>query len=238
MTDATLPADDRAGTPAEARPEPFLSRVLNTFVAPLPMFRRFGERPPWVDVFVLSIVLSLAALVLLPAEVWVETAREAVRRNPQMAQQGADPEQMAGIQRMIGIAAGVVVPWIMLALFAGLVTLIFNVVMGGTARFRQYVSVVAHSNLIAGVGALATLPVMIGRGSMTQITLAAAAPGLETTSFAYYFLSMLGVFFLWQLVVIGVGAGALNRRVSPAQGVAVLLGIYLVIALAVAAIRA
>lgn len=240
MTDVTpLAADHGPGTPAaEARPEPFPSRVLNTFVAPLPMFRRFGERPPWLDVFVLSIVLSLVGMVLIPQDVWVETAREAVRQNPQLAQGGAQPEQMAGMQRIFGIIAGVVMPWIMLAVMAGLATLVFSVVMGGTARFRQYVAVVAHSNLIAAVGALATLPVIMGRGSMAQITLAAVAPGLEPTSFAYYFLSMLAVFFLWQLVVIGVGAGALNRRISPATGVAVLLGLYLAISLAVAAIRA
>lgn len=237
MTD-TVPVAHDAATPA---PEPhagsFPRRVVDTFFSPIALFQRFGARPPWVDVMALSVVIGLAVFALVPREVWVATMEEAMRQRGQELPAGANLESMAGMQRVFGMIGGAIMPWIFLAIQAGLMTLIFSVVMGGRATFRQYVGVVAHASLVGAVGQLAALPIILQKGVMTQgITLAALAGGLDPESFVYQFLNAWNVFMVWQIVLLGLGAAALNRRMSNGTAVGVLLGIYAVIAAGIAAI--
>lgn len=210
-------------------------RVIDTFFAPLALFRRFGARPPWLDVMLIGVVVGAVVYAFIPMDVWVETMREGVRTNPRM--RGMDPEAMAATQRIFGIIGAAVVPWIFLAVQAGVMVLLFTVLMGGTATFRQYVSVVAHASLIGALGALVQLPIIIQRQSLQAgITLAALVPGMETDAFLYQFLSWFNVFIVWSLVVAGLGVAALNRRIGAGTAVGVLLGIYAAIAATVSAI--
>lgn len=238
MTD-TLTADSSAHHPAAQEPDAgsFPRRVFDTFLSPVALFSRFGARPPWVDVMALSVVIGLIVFALIPTDVWVATMEEAMRQRGQEMPPGADPAQMAGIQRIGGMVGGAIAPWIMLAIQAGLMVLIFSLVLGGKATFRQYLSVVAHASLIGAVGQIASLPIALQQGVMTQgITLAALAGGMEKDSFVYQFLNVFNVFLVWQVVVMALGAATLNRRIGAGTAVGVLLGLLACIAAAVAAI--
>lgn len=238
MTD-TLTADSSAPHDAAREPDAgsFPRRVVDTFFSPVALFGRFGARPPWVDVMVLSVAIGLLMLALIPSEVLANTAEEAMRASGQQPPAGVDPEAMARIQRISMMVAGVVLPWIFLAFQAGLMVLIFSVVLGGHATFRQYVGVVAHAGLVTALGALVSLPLMLHRGVMDRgITLGALAGGMEPDSFVYQFLNAFDVFMVWQVVLLALGAAALNRRLGAGTAVAVLLGLYACIAAAGAAI--
>lgn len=214
----------------------FPRRVIDTFFSPVALFSRFGARPPWVDVMLVSVVLGVIGFVLIPQEVWVNTMEEAMRQRGQEMPAGMNPQAMAGMQRMFGIAGGAIFPWIFLAVQAGIMVLLFNVILGGTATFRQYLAVGAHASLIGAVGQLASLPIILQKGVMQGITLAPLAVGMDSDSFVYQFLNVWNVFIVWQVVVLGLGAAALNRRVSAGTAVGVLLGLYAVVALIIAAI--
>jgi hypothetical protein len=238
MTD-TLTAGPSA--PQAPAPEPdagsFPRRVVDTFFSPVALFRRFGARPPWVDVTVLSVIITVLFFLLIPGEVLVNTAEEAMRQSGQPAPAGMDPESMASIQRYTLLAVGVIAPWMGLVIQAGVMVLIFSVMLGGQATFRQYVGVVAHAGLVSAVGGLISLPLMVRKGVMDQgITLAALAGGADPDSFIYQFLNAFNVFMVWQIVLLALGAAALNRRIGAGTAVVVLLGLYACIAAAIAAI--
>jgi hypothetical protein len=72
--------------------------------------------------------------------------------------------------------------------------------------------------------------------SPTGLSLGALAGGMDPESFVFQFLNFLNVFTIWQLVLMGLGAAALNRRVSNGAAVGVLLGLYAVIAAVLAAV--
>ncbi len=233
----TLQVVPEAAAPA---PEPhagsFPRRVLDTFFSPVALFQRFGARPPWLDVTILSIVLGLAMFTLVPHEVWVNTMEKAMAANPRQAQ-GMDVDSMIRIQRIGGRVMAPVMTFVFLAAFAGLMVLIYSVVMGGRATFRQYLGVAAHTMLVGAAGQLITLPLIIQKGVMMQgISLGALAGGMDPESFVYQFLNAMNVFLIWQTVLLGVGAAALNRRMSYGAAVGVALGIYAVIAAAIAMI--
>jgi len=222
-------------------PEPhagsFPRRVIDTFLSPVALFRRFGARPPWVDVTIVGVVVGLLAFALIPSEVLVNTAQEAMRRQGTEVPAGMDPGAMAGIQRISMMVAAVVMPWIVLAVTAGVMVLLFSVILGGSATFRQYLSVVAHASLIGAVGSLAALPITLSTGVMSSgITLGALAGGMDPDSFVYQFLNAWNVFLVWQLVVMGLGASTLNRRIGAGTAIGVLLGVYACIAVLIAVI--
>ena len=236
MTDITY---EPSASPAAPEPNAgsFPKRVVDTFFSPIALFQRFGARPPWVDVMIVSVVLGIVAFALIPSDVWVATMEEAMRQQGQELPPGADPASMAGMQRIFGMVAAVLMPWIFLAIQAGLMVLIFSVVLGGKATFRQYVGVVAHASLIGAVGQLAALPIIIRQGVMSQgITLGALVGGMDHDAFLYQFLNAWNVFMIWQLVVLGLGASALNRRIGAGTAIGVLLGVYAVIAAVIAAV--
>ena len=233
MTDTIVYADSSATPAEEPHAGSFLRRVIDTFFSPVALFSRFGARPPWVDVTVLSVALGLLGLALVPSEVWVATMEEAMRGQDQPA--GMDMEAMAGMQRAFGMGAAVVFPWIMVATVAGLMTLVFTAIMGGRATYRQYLSVVAHVSLVGAVGQLAALPIILQKGVMSSgITLGALAVGMDPDSFVYQFLNAFNVFILWQLVLLALAVHTLNRKIGTGAALGVLLGLNAVVALIVA----
>lgn len=237
MSDAVNVVPDALPMTQEQNPGSFPRRVVDTFFSPIALFQRFGERPPWWDVMLLSVAIGLLAFALIPQEVWVNTMEEAMRQRGQELPPGADPASMAGMQRVFGMIGGAIMPWVFMAAQAGLMVLIFTAVMGGRATFRQYVGVVSHASLVGAVGQLAALPIILQKGVMTQgITLGALAGGMDPESFVYQFLNAWNVFVVWQVVLLGLGAAALNRRIGSGGAVGVLLAIYAVIAAIVAAV--
>ena len=232
MTDTSIPAAEAASEDAGPLPR----RILETFLSPGALFRRFGAAPPWWDVLLISTVLGAIAFAFVPREVWVAMTEQAVAQNPQ-ASGGMDVDQVAGFQRIFGIVAAALMPWIFALIQAGILTFVFSVLMGGGARFRQYLAVIAHASLIGALGQLASLPLILQKQDLRAgINLGALLPNGDPESFAYQFLTGLNVFMIWGLVVTGVGVAAINRKISVGTAVGVLLAIFLVIVGVVAAI--
>jgi Na+/melibiose symporter-like transporter len=235
MSDISVPQQPSVPV-QEGAPGSLPRRILDTFVAPIALVQRFGARPPWVDVMAIAAVLSAVGYALVPTEVWVAMAEEMARQQPN-APQPMDPQAMGGMQRWISVGGTLVMSWLMMALQAGVMVLVFSVVLGGRATFRQYVSVVSHAMLIGAVGVLATLPIIISRQDLRAgITLAALVPGADPQSFLYQFLNVFNVFLVWQVVVMGLGAHALNRRIGAGTAVGVMLAILAAVAAGAAAI--
>ena len=79
---------------------------------------------------------------------------------------------------------------------------------------------------------------MYGRGEMVSPTkLSVFFPMLSETSFFTYLLSAIDLFYLWSLINVSIGVAVLYKR-STGPVVAVLLGIYALIAVIIAAVRA
>lgn len=218
---------DAPASPAPARPLP--RRALDTFVSPGELFAGFGERPPWVGPLLVATVLTVAAFALIPEEVFLAQVREQLQGAPRGGR-APDPETVVGFARVAAVASAALSPWITALVVAGLLTLIFRVLMGGTATFRQHLGVAAHASLIPALGTLLTLPIWIAtRDLQTRLSFALLTPFLESDSFAFRLLQGLEVFTLWWLAVLALGAAVLNRGVGWAKAAAVLFAVYVVI---------
>jgi hypothetical protein len=119
------------------------------------------------------------------------------------------------------------------ALFAGL-----RAARGWIASYHQVLAVVAHAGVILVLRHLVAAPMSYARESMASpATLIRFFPGMDEASPAARFLGLLDGFVVWWLVVLAIGLAVLYRR--PARSIAaVLIGVYIGVALALAGVMA
>jgi hypothetical protein len=215
-----------------AGPGSFGRRILDTFVSPGELFSRLGPTPPWLDVLMLAAVVTTLAMLLIPGEVWLASSREALNdiADPK-AREAMSAETMARFSRISAPIAAFVGTFVTVFIMAGLLKLVFGMMMGGEATFAQYRSVVSHAALISALGIAVTLPIWIATGDMTtQLSAALLAPDLPK-GVVRSLLQALAVFNIWWLAVVALGVAAVNRgKVSMVAAAGVIFGIFFAIA--------
>lgn len=153
---------------------------------------------------------------------------------PEMAEAMARRAPYAGYQTF---AAMFVVLPVFSMLVGGFCWAVFNVVLGGTATFKQVLAIVAHSQVIRGLGAVVSAPIIWvqGLGSVAgPFNLGALAPTVDPSSLLAATLGGLDFFSLWQAVVVAIGLGVLYHRRSTGIAIA-LIAVYVGLVAAFAA---
>jgi len=131
-----------------------------------------------------------------------------------------------------GISAIIFWPLAM-AITAGLLMVVFSMLMGGNATFKHVFAIVAHSAVIIAIQQAFSMPLSYARGEFAGANLGIFVPMLEETSFPAKLLGSIDLFFIWWMVSLAIGIGVLYKRKT--GGIATsLLGLYVVIALIVA----
>lgn len=242
----TVPTSaDAAPAPIEPRPMGLAARAINVLFAPRQAYEAVVARPRIVGVLVLVIaVIATAQFVFLSTDVGQNALLDQqlgylkafnVNITDAMVQQMES--RMANARYTTAASLVVFVP-LMIAIMSGLLLAIFTVISGTGASFKQMYAIVAHSYVIGAVQQVFSLPINYVRGEMTSPTsMAVFFPMLDDQGFAHYLLGAIDLFYLWSIFSVAIGVAVLYKR--PTGGVAaVLLGIYAVIAIAIAGWRA
>ena len=217
----------------------FVQRIVNVFVAPASVFQFLAGRPLWAAPLILmtlySGVLNFAVVSTSAGEA---ALKEQILQNPQAA--AAPPErmeQMVGFGKaMAGIGALIAVPLFTFA-GAGILYLLFSIVMGGEGTFKQTLAIYTHAGLIYLATGLIGTSIVLMKGSFKSSTsLAAFLPFLEETSFVYKVLQGLDLFIMWQLAVAAIGMAIVHKMTTKKAAIAI-FSVYLVVVLAIAGIR-
>ena len=134
-----------------------------------------------------------------------------------------------------GIATLVFLPLVNAAV-AGLLLVVFTMLLGGSATFKQVNAVPAHAAIILVIQQLFVTPLSYAREEMAGANLGVFVPFLEETDFLARFLGAIDLFIVWWMVSVAIGIGVLyRRRTGPiATG---FLSVYVAIALLLAIIR-
>jgi hypothetical protein len=210
----------------------FFNRVLQVFVSPGELFCGLREKPVWGLALTLGGVLVGTSLALIPADLWVEFARE------QMLEQGREaPASFGGtasVMRISSILGGLAGWFVWAFVLAGFMTLVLAFLLGDEGRYRQYLSVVSHALLISALGALLTVPLKIAQADPSlTLSLGTFTPFLPE-GYLLRFLRMLDLFALWGYGVMALGASKIDPRRSAGSAAAVLYGLAVAMALAFA----
>ena len=236
MDDAMDTAPAESGPKTEPTLPNLMVRLVQVLTSPAKLFDALRGNPRWLGALLLAIGAGIAIVALIPVELIEEMM---------LAQTPADatPEQIAAMESQAG-AAGVfrwlgpvVFQPIMLLIIAVFLLVVFNVLMGGEASFKQLFAFTTHANLIGVVGGLLTLPLILARGSLTTaLSLGLLVPGMDSDSFGFKFLNGVNLFGIWTAVVLGIGMSRLYPKVSPGTATGILLGCYVAIKLIPAAL--
>ena len=224
--DEPTAADEPVG-PAAFPPLP--SRLLAVFMSPGRLMDQLAADPKWVGALLVSALVVGVSMVLIPVDLFMEAQRQAVlERGGELSDV---PETVEQAMRIV-IPAGAVLSSLLFSfIFAGIYTFIFAFVLGDEGRYKQYLAVLSHAWFIAAVFGLAVTPLRISTGD-PQFT-------LNLASFFYflpdgYFLNVLRVLDLtqvWSTLVIAQGAHAIDARRSFGSAAAILLAIFLGVAM-------
>ncbi|MGH7540566.1 MAG: YIP1 family protein [Gemmatimonadota bacterium] len=221
MSEAYPPETIAAAPSAGSLPR----RLIDVFVAPGALFDRLREVPVWVDVLILLIVVSVASNFLVPEEV----VRQMIAAQMPADAEPAQVEQGLAFARVWGRILSVIGSPITIAIVAGYAILIFNVLLGGEATYRQLFSATSHALVVYTVGALLTLGLMAARGEMVRMSLDLLVPGGLPEGYLFRFLGGLNAFSLWTCVVLGIAVSRIYPKRSAGAASAVFIASYAVL---------
>jgi hypothetical protein len=223
-----------------------LSRVFGIIVSPKETFERVVETPRIFGMLALITILSgigASAFTLTSAgqQAAVDFSAQQIERfsgQPPTDAQMAQIARQAPIQGYLTLASTIVILPIVMAIEAGVLFVIFNVLFGGTATFKQVYAVATHGAVISVLALAVAVPMQFARGviSMTgPANLGVLFPMLAENSVLSSFLGLIDFFRVWWIITLSIGLGVLYRR--PTRGIALMLfGIYLVIAITIASL--
>lgn len=230
--------------PSAATPRSLLQRIIGVVLSPGETMASIAAFPKAWDVLLLTTVLSAAAVgAFMSTEVGQSAFVDQQVASRESFGMSVDAEAYAGLQRLAGqmaVIQSVTVLFfgpLMTALIAGVLYGAF-VVMGGEARYKQVFAVVAHAGIISLLQAAFTLPVNYQRQSLSSATnLSVFFPDLAEGTFLASVLGFIDLFWIWYLVVLAIGLGAVYRRkwTSIAGGLFI---VYVIIGLVIAAVKA
>lgn len=232
-------------TPTDAPQAGLFARLVGVLVSPRDAYTAVAARPRALGALVVSaLIMGGAQAVFFSTQVGKDALYEqqmkvikalGITVTEQMAQQMEAGVARAQYTTPLTLLVGMP---IFCVIIAGLVMAIFTAILGGGGTFKQVYAVVAHSAVISAVAQLFSLPVMYLREEMVSPTqLAVFFPMLPEDSFFTYLFSAIDLFYIWSLINLSIGIAVLyKRKTGPVASV--LLGLYAVIAVIIAAVRA
>jgi hypothetical protein len=125
---------------------------------------------------------------------------------------------------------------IAIAIQAGILVVIFSLLMGGAATFKHVYAVVTHSTVIVAVQQVFSMALSYASGKAAGANLGIFVPMLDEKNFVTLFLGSIDLFLVWATISLAIGLGVLyKRRTGPIA--TAFLGLYMVIALVIAFFR-
>jgi hypothetical protein len=238
VTDTLSPA---SGIGAAA-PKGLAARMAGVIFSPGDTFPAIVAQPRVLGVLVVTTILMAAAVFgFLSTDVGMNASLDQQMRMMESLRFNFPDEfydQMearAPMARYYAAGGIVVTSPLICAVVAGIIILIFNVVLGGEATFKQAFAIVAHSQVLLVVQQFFILPLNYVRETMSSATtLSVFAPMIDEMSFLGRLLGWIDLFWVWWIVNLAIGAAVLYKRKSAPIAWS-LLGVYLVFALIIAA---
>jgi hypothetical protein len=219
------------------------SRAIGIIVSPGATFKDVLRNPRPVGILLLCcVVIALATglpqLTERGQQAALDSQVQAIERftgqpvTPEMYTQMERQAAYGGYFAFVGVF--VMMP-VMSLIISGVLWVVFNAILGGTATFKSVLTVVTHSQVIGAIGAAISAPIQWLQGTQTMagpFNFGVLLPMLDPGSFLAMFLGSVGVFVLWQLAVCAIGLAVLYSR-SAGRVTAGLITAYLLLAAAI-----
>ncbi len=218
MSDPSLPAAPLPG---------LLRRIPAVFLSPGKLFEQLRHAPAWGGAVLVVAILSVAAMALLPAELFEDQMRQALQRSG-AEESEISVETMVAVTRFSTIAAAGLGSVGFAFLMAAIMLLAFATLLGDDGRYRQYLAVIAHAMIVPAVGALLLLPLRIAQDDLELVlSVGTFLPFLEEGPLRSY-LNALDLFALWAVMLTALGVSKIQPSRAWGGAFAILAIVWLV----------
>jgi hypothetical protein len=212
-----------AAADAPAQEMGLFARVVGVITSPKATFESVVAKPRPAGVLLLAaLVIGIAA----GSPQFTVAGRQAaidsqVQTNERMLGRPLTEAEFGRIERFapygpyFAIGGTLVFMPVMSLIIAGLLWVVFNTVLGGTAAFKQVLAIQTHSAVITALGTAIGAPIQLMQGKMTAggpFNLGALVPMLDENSTLATLLGATSVFAIWGLIVTAIGLAVLYRR--------------------------
>jgi hypothetical protein len=242
---STTPTPSANATPQTA-PLSEGARIINTFIAPSKTFSDLQRKARWWVPWLLISVFSLAFIYTVDRQIGYEqvSANEIAKSSKRTEQlDKLPPDQKAKqlqisatITRIFSYGSPAVI-LLIYVIIAAVLLATFNLALGASVRFAVALAIVIYASLPAVLGALlGTVSIAAGAssGSLDKEAFNIQNPVATNPAyfmnptgnhFAYSMASMLDVFVIWTIILMGIGF-ACNSKVKRGSAMGVVAGWY------------
>ena len=216
-----------------------IARVVGVLFSPARTFELIRERPTWLVVLLILVVVSMISGYFVTQKMDIE---EVVRSS--IADSGRQVteeqiEQGIAIQEKVMPVISIVGPLVFFPAACLLMALLFWVLLkmlGGEFPYKTSFATTVHGLVPSGISALLTLPVVVSRGelsyeevrsgSVLASNLAMFASD-ETSNAVRSLLASIDVFSIWSVILLTIGYTVV-AKVSRGKAAAAVIGLWAV----------
>lgn len=203
-----------------------IGRVSGVFFEPGKVFADLAQKPRWIVPVVIMILLGLASVYVISTHVgWDTVVRIQLNSSSRTADLTADQKEQAiergaKIGSVIGWVAAVLGPPLFILIVAGVLTGLFNALIGTDLTFSQMFSITAYAFMVRALfSILLTLIIYLKPAEDFNIqtspfSLAILLNKQETPKWLFALAGSLDLFAIWLVVLLALGFSVAARKLS------------------------
>jgi hypothetical protein len=202
------------------------ARIFGVFYEPGKVFADVAERPRWLVPMIVSILLALSFSYAISSHIgWDQTIRQTFANNPRIAELPADQREQlvarsAKFAAIVGWVGAVVFPPFFTLVIAGILTGIFNGLLGTELKFMQMFAISAYAFLVRGLySRLLILLLYLKPPEDFNIQVSPFSPAAymnraENPKWLMSLAGSLDLFTLWTIVLLAIGFSVAAKKLS------------------------
>lgn len=202
------------------------ARLAGVFYEPGKVFADAAEQPRWLAPIVVGIVVALALTYAISSHIgWEQTMRQTFAANPRIAELPADQREQliarsAKFASIAGWAGSVAAPPFFILVIAGVLTGIFNGLLGTELKFKQMFSITAYAFLARGLYTVLVILILYLKPPEDfniQVSPFSPAAYMSRADNPKWLMSLAGsldLFTLWTIVLLAIGFSVAAKKLS------------------------
>lgn len=225
-------ASSTTGT-APTAPWPFPKRFISVFTSPRALFEHLAVQPSWLVPFLVGMLLIVIYIMILWDPVMLPETLAKMEESGQASEQALD--MITNVGRWTTLGAVLIGATVITFLYALAVFFVSGFLLGGRIKYKQALSIVTHSGLVAVLGTIVRIPLaFFSKTAQATIGPGVFFPPSQAEGFPQKFLANLltnfDLFTLWQTALVALGVSVV-ANLPKGKANAGIWGLYLVFVL-------
>jgi hypothetical protein len=203
-----------------------IGRLFGVFFEPGKVFADVAQRPKWIAPLLVSMLIGLGLVYAMSTHIgWEQIIRQSMASNPRTAEMPADQREKA---IALGAKIGSIGGWVgaivggplSVLIIAGVLTGLFNGLLGAELKFAQTFAITAYALLVRGLFTLLLILLLYLKPPEDfNVQVSPFSPGayMNHNDNPKWLMSLAGsldLFTIWAIVLLALGFSIAARKLS------------------------